>query len=244
MDRRNGPENDRVDEDLCPAAAVLRVADSQCVSELVHDCADLAVGRADADDNLLALGVTPALRAVGWQVAALHVVAELAAQSLQRHDQVGVAVAIDRLRRRRQRHGLGAGQHVGHGDVKDGDGAEEDALLAGLLARGVAVGERPPRFGAFELRLGEQPMDSVAAAVLARAMDDPERPAARAVLGLLFEVYPAQLAREEIRRELPSVGQSGVDDAIERLVRSGLAHRHDDFFWATRAARASDELGV
>ena len=61
-------------------------------------------------------------------------VAELGGVGDERGDQVVVAVAGDRLRRRGERDGLLAGQRVGHADVEDRDGAEEDLLLAGLLA--------------------------------------------------------------------------------------------------------------
>jgi hypothetical protein len=53
-----------------------------------------------------------------------------------------VAVALDRLARRRQRHRLHPGQHVGHRDVKHVHRAEEDLPLAGLLALGVALLDR------------------------------------------------------------------------------------------------------
>ena len=50
-----------------------------------------------------------------------------------------MAVAGDRLCGRGQRDGLLAGQRVGHRDVEDRDGAEEDLLLAGVLAVLVAL---------------------------------------------------------------------------------------------------------
>lgn len=61
-------------------------------------------------------------------------------------------------------------------------------------------------------------------------------------MGVLFEVHPTQLSREEIRRELAAIWRIEVDDALERLARVGLAHRHGDFYWATRTAIEGDEL--
>jgi hypothetical protein len=57
----------------------------------------------------------------------------------ERGYQVVVAVAGDRLRGRRERHGLLAGQRVGHRDVPHRHRAEEDFLLAGLVAFVVAL---------------------------------------------------------------------------------------------------------
>jgi hypothetical protein len=74
------------------------------------------------------------------------------------------------------------------------------------------------------------------------ADDEDFQRAASAVMGLLFEVYPAQLSREEIRRELADVGRIDVDDALERVARVGLAHSHGDFYWATRTALEGDDL--
>ena len=93
----------------------------------------------------LCLVVAPAAGAVVGEVADLDAVAELAREFLERRDQVSVAVALDRLRRRGQRDGLGAGQRVGLRDVKDRHGAEEDPLLAGLLAVVVALLDRDRR---------------------------------------------------------------------------------------------------
>jgi len=85
------------------------------------------------------LVVAPAAGPVVGQVADLDAVPELARKLLQRGDQMGVAVALDRLRRRGERDGLRAGQWVGLRDVEDRHRSEEDALLAGLLAIVVAL---------------------------------------------------------------------------------------------------------
>jgi hypothetical protein len=74
------------------------------------------------------------------------------------------------------------------------------------------------------------------------ADDESIQRAASAVMALLFEVYPAQLSREEVRCELAEVGRIDVDDALERVVRVGLAHSHGDFYWATRTAIEGDAL--
>jgi hypothetical protein len=87
-------------------------------------------------------GVAPAARAGFGEPAGLDGVAELARQRDQGRDQLGVAVAFDRLRGRGERHGLHAGQWVGHRDVEDRDAAEEDPLGAGLLAMLVALFDR------------------------------------------------------------------------------------------------------
>ena len=91
---------DAVDEDLGLLAAVLLVAEPVCVGELVGERADLLVGGSGGDDDLAALGVAPAARPVLGEVADLDAVAELGGVGDQRGDQVVVAVAGDRLRRR------------------------------------------------------------------------------------------------------------------------------------------------
>jgi hypothetical protein len=110
-----------------------------CVRELVYERADLPVGGSGGDDDLPALGVAPAAGPFVGQLTDLDAVAELAAELLQRCDQVAVAVALDRLCGRRERHRLLPGQRFGHRDVEDRHGAEEDALLARLLAGVVAL---------------------------------------------------------------------------------------------------------
>src|SRR5687768_1978800 len=97
---------DAVDEHLGLGATVLLVADAEGVRELVHERADLAVGSACGDDDLLVLVVAPAARAMLGEVADLDAIPELAPELLKRRDQVGVAVAFDRLRRRAKRDGL------------------------------------------------------------------------------------------------------------------------------------------
>jgi hypothetical protein len=74
------------------------------------------------------------------------------------------------------------------------------------------------------------------------AQNDDTHRAASAVIGVLFEAHPTLLSRDEIRRELADIGRIDVDDALERLARLGLAHRHGDFYWATRTAIEGDEL--
>src|SRR5215208_3846960 len=91
---------------------------------------------------LTPLRAAPAARAGLGQPAGLDGVAELARQRDQGRDQLGVAVALDRLRGRRERDRLHAGERIGHRDVKDRDAAEEDSLGAGLLAVVVALFDR------------------------------------------------------------------------------------------------------
>jgi hypothetical protein len=67
------------------------------VSELVHQGADLAVGGPGGDDDLVALWVTPAARAILWEVANVDGVAERLGVGDQAWDQVAVTVAGDRL---------------------------------------------------------------------------------------------------------------------------------------------------
>jgi hypothetical protein len=105
----------------------------------VYERADLAVGGSGGDDDLLVSGVAPAAGAVVGQLADLDRVSEFGGVGGERGDQVAVAVARDRLRRRRERDGLFPGQGVGHRDVPDGYGPEEDLPLAGLLAVIVAL---------------------------------------------------------------------------------------------------------
>jgi hypothetical protein len=109
------------------------------VAELVHKRADLPVGGPGGDDDLLALRVAPAAGPLVRQRAGVDAVAELAGELVERGDQMLVAVAFDRLRRRGERDRLDAGKRVGHRDVEDRDGAEEDALFAGFLAGVVAL---------------------------------------------------------------------------------------------------------
>ena len=88
---------DAVDEDLGLSSRVLLVADAVCVGQFVGEGADLLVGGSVGDDDLAALGVTPAAGPFVGQLTDLDAVAELAAELLQRCEQVAVAVALDRL---------------------------------------------------------------------------------------------------------------------------------------------------
>src|SRR5215213_8958036 len=90
---------DAVDEHLGLLAAVLLVADAEGVRELVHERADLTVGRPGRYRDVVQLVVAPAARSVVREGADLDAIPELAPELLERGDQVGVAVALDRLRR-------------------------------------------------------------------------------------------------------------------------------------------------
>src|SRR3712207_4040571 len=74
-------------------------------------------------------------RAVVRELPGLDAVAEVVPRGVH----VLVAAAFDRLRRWGERYGLDAREWVGHRDVEDRDGAEEDALVARLLARVVVL---------------------------------------------------------------------------------------------------------
>ena len=72
---------------------------------------------------------------------------------------------------------------------------------------------------------------------------DAERWDDRVLLGLLLEHHPAHLARHELKREL-GWDAVRVEDSSTRLARAGLAHRQDEFAFATRAAVRFDALGL
>jgi hypothetical protein len=106
---------------------------------------------------------------------------------------MSVAVALDRLCRRGQRDGLGAGQRVGLGDVEHRHGAEEDALFAGLL---VVVGALLDRDGgedldrllalahaAIERKEGAEARDVAGGDVAGMALDRDQPLVAQAVAG-------------------------------------------------------------
>jgi hypothetical protein len=113
-----------VDEDFGLLAAVLLVAESECVRELVDERADLAVGGSRRYDDLPVLWVAPAAGAGLGQLADLGAVAEFVGERGERREQVGVAVALDRVLGRGQRDGFGAGERVGHADIEHRDRAE------------------------------------------------------------------------------------------------------------------------
>ena len=71
--------------------------------------------------------------------------------------------------------------------------------------------------------------------------------AQQAILALLLETHPGQLAVDEVMRELTDrPDEFGPRDAIENAVRdlvgAGLVHRHGPFVFPTRAAVRFDEL--
>jgi hypothetical protein len=109
------------------------------VGQFVGERADLLVARSGGDDDLAALRITPTAGPVLGEVADLNAVVQLDGVGDERGDQVVVTVAGDRFCGRGERDGLPAGQRVGHRDVEDRDGAEEDLLLAGVLAVLVAL---------------------------------------------------------------------------------------------------------
>src|SRR5215217_7302742 len=96
-DRAQHADRDRVDQYLAAVTTPFGVAEAMRMRNLVHQGADLAVGGPVGDDNLLALGVTPAAGAVLGGVADLDGVPELRSVGDQRGEQVAVAVAGDGL---------------------------------------------------------------------------------------------------------------------------------------------------
>lgn len=74
-----------------------------------------------------------------------------------------------------------------------------------------------------------------------------DRRRAARILTHLLRLYPAQLAIEEVVREL-TTSAPGVDDweaaedAIRDLIAAGLLHRNGEFVFPTRAAQRFDEL--
>jgi hypothetical protein len=73
--------------------------------------------------------------------------------------------------------------------------------------------------------------------------------AQQAVLALLLDVYPAQLALDEVLRELTDRPdefgpRDRVNNAVRDLVAAGLVHRHGHFVFASRAAVRFDELRI
>jgi hypothetical protein len=69
----------------------------------------------------------------------------------------------------------------------------------------------------------------------------------QAALAILLDANPAQLAVDELVRELTDrPDEFGPRDAIENAVRdlvgAGLVHRHGPFVFPTRAAVRFDEL--
>ena len=81
-------------------------------------------------------------------------------------------------------------------------------------------------------------------------IDDPEHDhdvAAHAVLTALLAAHPAHRSTDELVRELTGrpddFGERDrIENAIRDVVGAGLAHRHGDFMFATRAAVRFDEL--
>jgi predicted transcriptional regulator with HTH domain len=77
---------------------------------------------------------------------------------------------------------------------------------------------------------------------------DPERIESE-VLGLVLEVYPAQLSTNEIVRQVAGDPSSFSDcDTVEVAIRDlasvGLLHRNGEFSFASRAAVRADALSI
>jgi hypothetical protein len=70
------------------------------------------------------------------------------------------------------------------------------------------------------------------------------------VLSILIDRHPALVAFDELAAEFPDLDteqrfpESVIHDAIDELVRLGLAHRLDRFVFASHAAVRAKALGV
>ncbi|MEA2361644.1 MAG: hypothetical protein QOD71_789 [Thermoleophilaceae bacterium] len=64
------------------------------------------------------------------------------------------------------------------------------------------------------------------------------------LLAVLLEHYPAHLTVQELMRELDWSHEFRAEDALARLLRAGLIHRHDQFAFAARPAIRAQQLGV
>jgi hypothetical protein len=76
--------------------------------------------------------------------------------------------------------------------------------------------------------------------------EEPERMAEAAVMALILGEHPAQLTSKEIVRALNDERLSDlvIEDAADRLERSGLAHREGDFIIPSHAALRMDRLPI
>jgi hypothetical protein len=79
------------------------------------------------------------------------------------------------------------------------------------------------------------------------ARSSPEDRLQEAVLAVVLDAHPAQLAIDELVRELSEdrddfARGDAINNAIRDLVGAGLLHRHDAFVFATRAAVRFSEL--
>jgi hypothetical protein len=71
----------------------------------------------------------------------------------------------------------------------------------------------------------------------------------QAILAILLSAHPAHRSVDELVRELAGsatgfVVRDRVNNGIRDLVGAGLAHRHGQFVFASRAAMRFDELRV
>ena len=69
----------------------------------------------------------------------------------------------------------------------------------------------------------------------------------QAVLGLLVQAFPEQLTLNEVIRELAAEPKDfgerdAIGNAARDLVGAGLLHRHDAFYFPTRACLRAHEL--
>ena len=169
------------------------VPEAERVRELVNERSDLAVGWSAGDDDLPTLGVAPAAGPLVGQLTDLDAVAELAAELLQRCDQVAVAVALDRL----------------------GGGRERDGLDRRAAARS-SRRRRPARCGR---RCASRRLPAGVLALLHGAGgEDPDRSSTRA--GAACADWPCSVRGVAGRSNRPPTLPAGHSSASPRAVRS------------------------
>jgi hypothetical protein len=71
----------------------------------------------------------------------------------------------------------------------------------------------------------------------------------QAVLGILLDIYPAQLPLQELVRGMTDepeefAPRDHIEIAVRALTGAGLLHSHGQFLLASRAAVRSDELKI
>ena len=139
---------------------------------------------------------------------------------------------------------IGLGDRCRHTPIPDGG---PGGCRAARLDR-AAVPKRPehPRG-----RRGDPPRRALAGATVSARDAEPatteDHQAQQAILALLLEAHPGQLAVDEVLRELTDRPdefgpRDAVNNALRDLAAAGLLHRHGPFVFATRAAVRFDEL--
>jgi hypothetical protein len=74
------------------------------------------------------------------------------------------------------------------------------------------------------------------------AMAEPDERAQRIVFGALLEAHPGPLSRSELATMLRD--PVAATDAVDALVRDGVANLAGEMVFASRAATRADQLGL